>query len=113
MAFARVREHHERTLFQGPSYPPPRGDRRRYAAQHAHGAAAPRPRVRAQDKVAATVRSIGELPSPLSKPSGCAFSSRCPLATDRCHEETPALRVLDDGRAAACHYAETAQVGAA
>jgi len=76
-------------------------------------AAAPRPRVRAQDKVAATVRSIGELPSPLSKPSGCAFSSRCPLATDRCHEETPVLRVLEDGRAAACHYAETAQVGAA
>jgi oligopeptide/dipeptide ABC transporter ATP-binding protein len=76
-------------------------------------AAAPRPRVRARDKVAATVRSMGELPSPLSKPSGCAFSSRCPLATDRCREETPALRVLPDGRAAACHYAETAQVGAA
>jgi len=76
-------------------------------------AAAPRPRVREHDKVAATVRSIGELPSPLSRPSGCAFSSRCPLATDRCHEETPVLRVLDDGRSAACHYAETAEVGAA
>jgi oligopeptide/dipeptide ABC transporter ATP-binding protein len=76
-------------------------------------AAAPRPRVREHDKIAATVRSIGELPSPLARPPGCAFSSRCPLATDRCHEETPALRVLDDGRSAACHYAETAKVGAA
>jgi oligopeptide/dipeptide ABC transporter ATP-binding protein len=75
-------------------------------------AAAPRPRVQ-HDKVAATVRSIGELPSPRARPSGCAFSSRCPLATDRCHQETPALRVLTQGRSAACHYAETAQVGAA
>jgi oligopeptide/dipeptide ABC transporter ATP-binding protein len=82
-------------------------------------AAAPRPRVRRKDEqaekdtMAATVRSLGELPSPLAKPSGCAFSSRCPLATDRCHEEIPALRELADGRSAACHYAETAQVGAA
>jgi oligopeptide/dipeptide ABC transporter ATP-binding protein len=76
-------------------------------------AAAPRPRVREGDRVTATVRSIGELPSPLSRPSGCAFSSRCPLATDRCHQEIPALRTLPSGQAAACHYAETAQVGAA
>jgi oligopeptide/dipeptide ABC transporter ATP-binding protein len=76
-------------------------------------AAAPRPRVREHDRVTATVRSIGELPSPLSRPSGCAFSSRCPLATDRCHQETPVLRTLSHGQSAACHYAETAQVGAA
>ena len=75
-------------------------------------AAAPRPRVQ-HDKVAATVRSIGELPSPRARPSGCAFSSRCPLATDRCHQETRALRVLTQGRSAAWHHAETAQVGAA
>jgi oligopeptide/dipeptide ABC transporter ATP-binding protein len=66
-------------------------------------------RVRQHDKVA----SIGVLPSPLARPSGCAFSSRCPLATDRCHQETRALRVLTQGRSAAWHHAETAQVGAA
>ena len=48
----------------------------------------------------------GELPSPLSPPSGCVFSTRCPHATDLCRAERPALRPLD-GRQVACHYAES------
>jgi dipeptide transport system ATP-binding protein len=47
----------------------------------------------------------GELPSPLSPPAGCVFSTRCPHATDRCHAERPALRPVD-GRQVACHFAE-------
>jgi len=47
----------------------------------------------------------GELPSPLNPPSGCVFSTRCPHAIARCHEERPALRLLD-GRQVACHLAE-------
>jgi dipeptide transport system ATP-binding protein len=47
----------------------------------------------------------GELPSPLNPPKGCAFSTRCPFATDECREERPALRPLAD-RLVACHYAE-------
>ena len=47
----------------------------------------------------------GELPSPLSPPPGCVFSTRCPHAIDRCRTERPAPRPLD-GRDVACHLAE-------
>ena len=47
----------------------------------------------------------GELPSPLNPPSGCAFHTRCPLATSICSAERPPLRDFD-GRLVACHYAE-------
>ena len=48
----------------------------------------------------------GEQPSPLNVPSGCKFRTRCPLATDKCREERPPLRVVKPGHWAACHYAE-------
>ena len=47
----------------------------------------------------------GELPSPLSPPSGCVFSTRCPHVTERCKQERPPLREVGD-RQVACHYAE-------
>ena len=33
----------------------------------------------------------GDIPSPFALPPGCAFASRCPLASDRCRSERPAL----------------------
>ncbi|MDT0424859.1 ABC transporter ATP-binding protein [Streptomyces evansiae] len=46
----------------------------------------------------------GDLPSPLDPPPGCHFHTRCPLATDRCRTETPALRALSGStREVACH----------
>ena len=48
------------------------------------------------------IRIVGELPSPLNPPSGCAFHKRCPLAVARCSVETPLLRTVDD-RQVACH----------
>ena len=48
------------------------------------------------------IRIVGELPSPLNPPSGCAFHKRCPLAVGRCSVETPLLRTVDD-RQVACH----------
>jgi dipeptide transport system ATP-binding protein len=47
---------------------------------------------------------VGEMPSPLAPPSGCAFHTRCPLAVARCRAEVPALRELQ-GRRVACHLA--------
>ena len=47
----------------------------------------------------------GELPSPLSPPAGCVFSTRCPHVIDRCRSERPILRPLD-GRQVSCHLGE-------
>jgi oligopeptide/dipeptide ABC transporter ATP-binding protein len=48
----------------------------------------------------------GEIPSPLSPPTGCAFHPRCALATDRCRSERPELETKKSGAQAACHNAE-------
>ncbi|MCB9495545.1 MAG: ATP-binding cassette domain-containing protein [Fibrobacteria bacterium] len=45
----------------------------------------------------------GELPSPLTPPSGCAFHPRCPHAQDRCRRERPQGEVVS-GRFQACWY---------
>jgi dipeptide transport system ATP-binding protein len=47
----------------------------------------------------------GELPSPLNPPKGCVFSTRCPHALERCHQERPPLVELM-GRMVACFEAE-------
>ncbi len=44
-----------------------------------------------------------EIPSPLRMPPGCAFNPRCPLATDICRKERPALRDRLNGTRIACH----------
>ena len=46
----------------------------------------------------------GELPSPLSPPSGCVFRTRCSLARQSCAEAVPALDEHDDGRFVACPF---------
>ena len=57
----------------------------------------------AQRKKRVTLK--GELPSPLDPPTGCAFNTRCPYATDECVRSRPELREVD-GRLVACHHAE-------
>ncbi len=52
------------------------------------------------------IRLKGELPSPIDPPSGCAFHKRCAYATEICATERPELREFQ-GRAVACHHAET------
>jgi oligopeptide/dipeptide ABC transporter ATP-binding protein len=47
----------------------------------------------------------GELPSPSNIPSGCAFHTRCPLATEICFKVRPALTPRPDGARVACHHA--------
>jgi len=48
----------------------------------------------------------GEVPSPLSPPSGCYYHPRCPLATQVCSATQPATQKVSDLRAAACHHFE-------
>ena len=43
----------------------------------------------------------GEPPSPIDPPKGCAFHPRCPLAMERCRQETPTL-VVKQSREVAC-----------
>lgn len=50
------------------------------------------------------IKIMGELPSPMNPPSGCAFHKRCPYATPHCSVEEPELRLLE-GRQVACHHA--------
>jgi oligopeptide transport system ATP-binding protein len=46
----------------------------------------------------------GEVPSPVSPPSGCRFHPRCPVAIDLCAQEVPALRAVGPaGELVACH----------
>jgi oligopeptide/dipeptide ABC transporter ATP-binding protein len=45
----------------------------------------------------------GDVPTAINPPSGCRFHPRCPIAVERCKTEEPPLRLLDDGRQAACH----------
>ena len=45
----------------------------------------------------------GEIPDPANPPAGCRFSSRCPLASERCRREPPALREVAPGHRVACH----------
>ena len=47
----------------------------------------------------------GEIPDPIDPPSGCAFHPRCPIATDICRQERPAMRKLDTTKVA-CHLAQ-------
>jgi peptide/nickel transport system ATP-binding protein len=47
----------------------------------------------------------GEVPNPLSPPTGCAFHPRCPHANARCSAERPSLQTIGHIRIA-CHAVE-------
>ena len=47
---------------------------------------------------------MGEMPSPLAPPPGCAFHPRCPHARPLCREQEPALAGMGEGRFVRCHF---------
>lgn len=47
----------------------------------------------------------GEMPSPLSPPSGCRFHTRCPRAQAICSQEPPpTMTQISPGHCCACHF---------
>jgi len=45
----------------------------------------------------------GDIPTPLNPPPGCAFHTRCPIATKECSESAPTLRDVGNNHLVACH----------
>ena len=49
----------------------------------------------------------GDIPSPLERPSGCVFHTRCPIAmAGRCDAAVPQMGEISNGHAAACFAVE-------
>ena len=50
----------------------------------------------------------GDIPSPLNRPAGCVFHTRCSVAIEgRCNTEIPLFTQPSDGHHVACHLAES------
>jgi peptide/nickel transport system ATP-binding protein len=45
----------------------------------------------------------GDMPSPVDRPAGCHFHTRCPAVMPRCQSEAPRLQTTAEGRSVACH----------
>ena len=50
------------------------------------------------------IQLTGEIPTPVDKPSGCPFRTRCWLARDECARQRPPLETKPAGQLAACPF---------
>jgi peptide/nickel transport system ATP-binding protein len=89
------------TLYKHPAHP--------YTQALLSAIPVPDPDVNPQDRP----KLAGEIPSPVSPPSGCRFRTRCPLAQERCAVEEPIIRRVAPGQFVACHYPLTGRSGIA
>jgi len=48
----------------------------------------------------------GDVPNPANPPTGCVFSTRCPIAEKKCFDEAPQWRDVGRDRQVACHLAD-------
>ena len=57
------------------------------------------------EKKTARILLEGDVPSPIQKPKGCGFHTRCKFAQAICREKMPSLREIGDEHLVACHLA--------
>jgi peptide/nickel transport system ATP-binding protein len=79
-------------LYEHPAHP--------YTAALLAAIPEPDPGVKPQERDALS----GEIPSPVSPPSGCRFRTRCPKAQQKCADEEPVMAEVRPGHFAACHF---------
>ena len=48
----------------------------------------------------------GDIPTPLNKPSGCSFRTRCPIARPDCAQDAPVMITAPNGSSVACPYTD-------
>jgi len=48
----------------------------------------------------------GDIPTPMNKPTGCGFRTRCPIAIPLCEKVKPELTLKKSGAMVACHVVE-------
>ena len=53
----------------------------------------------------------GEVPSPISPPSGCHFRTRCPMAGTLCAQKAPQTFSVGEGHTVACHLHDPDEPG--
>ena len=79
-----------RDLFENPQHP--------YTESLLSAVPIPDPKARRKVRVLQ-----GDVPSPINRPKGCHFHTRCPYATDRCEIEDPLMHDITSSHAVACH----------
>ena len=79
--FADSRHPYTKALLSAIPVPDPRGDRNHEILQ-------------------------GDVPDPAESPVGCKFSGRCPLTEQRCIDQEPELRLIEEGHYVRCHLVE-------
>ncbi|MCX3062696.1 dipeptide ABC transporter ATP-binding protein [Streptomyces beihaiensis] len=71
--------------------------------------AVPVPDPKRRGKKSERILLRGDVPSPISPPSGCRFHTRCWKATEVCAQKEPPLLQLATGHQVACHHPENAE----
>lgn len=59
------------------------------------------------DYPSSRIRLQGDVPSPLSPPTGCSFHPRCKHASKICKERVPTNYTFKNGRSVTCHFADS------